>query len=266
MHDTAFEIGSKFLSLYGVGERKMIVEIGSQDVNGSLRASAPPEAVYIGVDLEHGKGVDVVTGTGNRSPLRSEFADLVLSSSQMEHDPRFWVTFLEFCRIVKPGGFIYINAPSNGYFHSFPLDVWRFYPDAARALAGWARENGFPLTLIESFTAYRMQDIWNDYIAVFYMGEWSADRPIQFLSDHFAGANIRKFGMEHFLNFIEESEDQQQSSALRGEVSALQERLRQEQARIRELEAELDVFRSQSDAPRMMESAPAPQDADALDL
>jgi hypothetical protein len=43
-------------------------------------------------------------------------------------------------RVVKSGGFIYLNAPSNGYVHNHPLDIWRFYPDAGIALEKWAKK------------------------------------------------------------------------------------------------------------------------------
>ena len=132
MNDTAFAIGSKFLELYAGGPSKVVVELGAYAVNGSLRASCPPNACYIGLDLEHGPSVDVVVKAREPLPIRTGFADVVISSSQMEHDPLFWQSFLELVRITKPGGAIYMSAPSNGFYHTYPADCWRFYPDAGR--------------------------------------------------------------------------------------------------------------------------------------
>src|ERR1700733_10341954 len=101
MHDTAFMIGSKFLELYASGEKPVIVELGSYAVNGSLRPSCPSNGFYLGLDLEHGPSVDIVVSPRQPLPMRSDFADLVLSSSQLEHDPFFWQTFLELLRILK---------------------------------------------------------------------------------------------------------------------------------------------------------------------
>jgi hypothetical protein len=70
-------------------------------------------------------------------------------------------------RVVKPGGFIYLNAPSNGYVHNHPLDVWRFYPDAGIALEKWAKRNNLSANLIESFVSDRGDEIWCDFVAVF---------------------------------------------------------------------------------------------------
>ena len=48
------------------------------------------------------------------------------------------MTFKEMCRIVKPTGYIYVNAPSAGPYHMYPGDNWRFYSDAGHALAYWS--------------------------------------------------------------------------------------------------------------------------------
>lgn len=40
-------------------------------------------------------------------------------------------------RVLKPGGFMYLNAPSTGYYHGHPVDCWRFYIDSWMALTEW---------------------------------------------------------------------------------------------------------------------------------
>ncbi|MFL5257242.1 MAG: methyltransferase domain-containing protein, partial [Rhodopila sp.] len=84
-------------------------------------------------------------------PLASGVADAVVTSSAFEHDVCFWDTFLELVRILRPGGLLYVNVPSNGAFHRYPLDCWRFYPDAGVALARWACRRGLQIALVESF-------------------------------------------------------------------------------------------------------------------
>jgi hypothetical protein len=40
-----------------------------------------------------------------------------IGSMCFEHDPMFWVTFLETLRVLRPGGYAYLNVPSNyGWF------------------------------------------------------------------------------------------------------------------------------------------------------
>ena len=179
MHDTALEIGKAFFDIYWHPSFGSILDVGSKDVNGSLRSIAPKNSIYVGMDQESGKGVDVIS---NRFPFKDESFDCIISSSCFEHDPMFWVTFIGCCRVLKPEGFIYINAPSNGPVHNHPVDCWRFYPDAGYALEKWAFQKGFRLSLIESFTAKSKKDVWNDYVMVFGKGRV---RPTRFLKDIF---------------------------------------------------------------------------------
>jgi SAM-dependent methyltransferase len=122
---------------------------------------------WIGVDISSGPGVDFVVETGSRMPFDEGSFDLVVASSVFEHDIQFWNTFLEMSRVVKNSGLILIIAPSQGPFHRFPLDAFRFYPDSGMALEKWAQTCGFPLALIESFTTRPENDFWADYIAIY---------------------------------------------------------------------------------------------------
>ncbi len=167
MHDTAYEHGRLFFELYGSGTFRTVVELGSQDVNGSLRDHSPPGAHYIGIDMIPATGVDVVVDPGAALPLAADIADAVVTSSAFEHDVCFWDTFLELIRILRPGGLLYINAPSNGDFHRYPLDCWRFYPDAGIALVQWAARRNIRVELIESFIGLPQAERWADFVAVF---------------------------------------------------------------------------------------------------
>jgi SAM-dependent methyltransferase len=207
VHDTAYKIGKLFFDLYWRPEFNHIVEFGSCNVNGSLRDFRPPPAAYTGLDLADGPGVDIRVKPFEKLPLEDHSADIVLSTSAFEHDPCFWETFLELARIVKPGGFIYINAPSNGAFHRCPLDCWRFYPDAGEALASWACRKGQDIQLVESCVAERQNDIWNDFNAIFHKRN---SRPLVmpvFLTDSIACTNIRRFDRQAIVRGREESED-----------------------------------------------------------
>ena len=46
MHDTAYEIGQLFFKTYLATVPDLILEIGSQNINGSLRPCAPPGSTY----------------------------------------------------------------------------------------------------------------------------------------------------------------------------------------------------------------------------
>ncbi|HEY4044365.1 MAG TPA: methyltransferase domain-containing protein [Rhodopila sp.] len=167
MHDTAHDHGRLFFQLYHADTFRTVVELGSQDVNGALRDHCPPGVHYIGLDMIPARGVDVVVSSRAPLPFAPDFADAIVTSSAFEHDVCFWDTFLELTRILRPGGLLYLNAPANGDFHRYPLDCWRFYPDAGAALVQWAARRDIQIELIESFIGLPQAERWADFVAVF---------------------------------------------------------------------------------------------------
>ena len=177
MHPSAMKNAKQFFEKYLVpGVRTTIVEIGACDVgNGSLRDAVPGyhHGEYRGVDMVAGKGVDRVAVDPYFIPVQNQVADYVVSSSTFEHVEMFWVLFLEMVRITKHGGFIYLNAPSNGPYHAHPVDCWRFYKDAGQALVKWVAHVNDVDAHIEVVETYvdgpDMLDgaRWEDWVAIF---------------------------------------------------------------------------------------------------
>ena len=97
--------------------------------------------------------------------------------------------FSELVRVTKPGGLIYINAPSNGPVHRYPVDCWRFYPDSGFALQNWARRNGYELTLLNSSIGAQGNDYWNDFVAVFACADFENTLPTQRMLDQLSKFN-----------------------------------------------------------------------------
>ena len=123
MHDTAMQFGTLFFDTYLRDMQGItVVDVGSKDVNGSLRTQAHNTWNYLGADFDEGKGVDTIISDPDCLPFPDDYADAVISSSCFEHSEFFWLTFNEMVRIAKVGGLIYINAPSNGDYHRFPVD------------------------------------------------------------------------------------------------------------------------------------------------
>lgn len=173
MHDSALRIGKAFLSSYveaRAGGDIAILDVGGLNVNGTLRSVADSQWRYVSVDISPGDGVDIVLDDPYTLPFPDESFDVALSTSCFEHDAMFWLTFLEMSRVTKEGGFVYLNAPSNGPVHRYPIDAWRFYPDASLALLKWSDRSGMPMTLCESFVANSEKDGWSDFVAIFKKG------------------------------------------------------------------------------------------------
>jgi len=211
MHQTAFETGAQFFRVYCESKPGgRVVDIGSLDVNGSLRDGCPARFEYVGLDFAPGKGVDIVLEDPYVLPLASESADVVVCSSCFEHSEMFWLVFLEALRILKPDGLLYLNVPSNGLYHRYPVDCWRFYPDSGEALATWARRSGFPTVMLESFISRRKNDSWNDCVAIFLKdGRFAEDFTARICDPDAPAYNRRVLGSEEIEAFQEVSEDQQ---------------------------------------------------------
>ena len=145
-----------------------IIDIGSYDVNGSYkRFFARPGWEYVGVDLVPGPNVDVTLASPYRLPFASHSVDVIVSGQAFEHIEFFWLTWLEMVRVLKPGGLIFLLAPSRGYEHRHPQDCWRFYPDGYQALANYGG-----LSLLEVQTDWEPHADsdsapWGDTVGVF---------------------------------------------------------------------------------------------------
>lgn len=169
MHGTSLISGQSFSETYG-GTGKTVVDIGGQDVNGSLRTFFETKGMkFICIDMIEHPSVDIIVKPGEKMPFENSSVDLIVSTSCFEHDPCFWLTFREMTRIIKPDGFIYINAPTSGPYHCYPGDNWRFYSDAGQALAYWsgiqvANEDVYPVKVVETFNI--LGEVWNDFVCV----------------------------------------------------------------------------------------------------
>lgn len=173
MHKSAWINAKNFADKYCSLDKsnKIVLDVGSWDGgNGCLR-NIFSEYKYIGLDVQSGPNVDIVANA-HSMPFKNDTFDVVVSSSCFEHDPLFWITFLEMCRVVKTSGYIYICAPSSGPYHpeKCPGDSWRFYPDSWKSLSLWANINHINIQLVESYIdeSYLPPDEnWKDSVGIF---------------------------------------------------------------------------------------------------
>jgi hypothetical protein len=155
MHASSSENMQKCFDRYVDGEflegREMVylLDVGATDINGSYRQIfAHPKIVYIGADMVEAEGVDLLLSDPYHIPLADNSLDLVVCGQMLEHCEFFWLSFQEMVRVLKPDGYLFLIAPSAGPEHRFPVDCYRFYPDAFRGLAKHAR--------------CRLVDLWHD--------------------------------------------------------------------------------------------------------
>ncbi len=125
----------------------------------------------------------------------------------------FWLVFLEALRVLKPSGLLYLNVPSNGSYHRYPVDCWRFYPDAGVALEAWGRRSGLRVKMLESFVGRQKGAGWDDFVAIFLKDEGAiAAYPRRILDGYELFSNGRKGADDAIRNQIRASEDQQRRS------------------------------------------------------
>jgi SAM-dependent methyltransferase len=169
MHKTAEQNAYRFFNkyVYPNKEEMTILEIGSYIGGFNIRSLNPQNSKYVGVDLSEGPGVDVVLTDPYVLPFEDNTFDFVISSSCFEHIDFFWLSYLEIMRVLKPSGVFYLNAPSNGDFHQYPIDSWRFFPDSGQSLIKWGNRNGHDSLLLEQYTSNKESDIWSDYVGIF---------------------------------------------------------------------------------------------------
>jgi SAM-dependent methyltransferase len=125
-----------------MGERLRVLDLGAMAYSAqeSYRPLfAAPGFDYVGLDVATGPNVDVVVDDPHCwAEVPTASFDVVISGQALEHDPQFWVTLAEVARVLRPGGYACLIAPSTGPVHRYPVDCWRFYPDAGPALLTWA--------------------------------------------------------------------------------------------------------------------------------
>jgi predicted O-methyltransferase YrrM len=138
-----------------------VVDIGGSNVNGSYAdIFSGEEFRYRAVDIEKDESVDVVLEDPYKLPFNNQSIDIVISGQAFEHVEFFWVLFAEMKRILKNDGLIILIAPSGGPIHRFPVDCYRFYPDAYRALAKYCE-----CELI--YLKHDQRGPWKDLVGVF---------------------------------------------------------------------------------------------------
>jgi SAM-dependent methyltransferase len=120
-------------------QRASILELGTKRVDGrppSIRKDhIHPTSKYVGTDSQEGLDVDVVADAEQLSTVFGDsIFDIVLACSVYEHLSRPWIVTPEIAKVLKPGGWAYIQTHHTFPLHGFPQDFYRYSRDALELL------------------------------------------------------------------------------------------------------------------------------------
>lgn len=121
MHAECF----RYVSQFSTNEAITIVEIGSRDINGSVRPLFPA-ATYIGLDLHPGPSVDVVCDAMTWTPETP--AELVLCLEVLEHTPHWMALLSRAYEWLRPDGRIVVTCAGHGREQHSAIDGGRLRP------------------------------------------------------------------------------------------------------------------------------------------
>ena len=113
-----------------------ILEVGSRNVTGGATRKPFSAADYTGFDFYEGENVDVV---GDAHRLSSYFNDeekfdLIFSSAVFEHFHMPWIVALEIQKLLKVGGYLFVETHFSFAFHEKPWNFFQFSNMGLRAL------------------------------------------------------------------------------------------------------------------------------------
>ena len=134
------------------GPFKRVLEVGSRDMNGSVRPQFEQAGcdVYLGNDIQPGPGADEVLDFGARTLGTDESWDCVVCAEVLEHAPNAGQLVCKAFDHLDPGGvFVATMAYTGRGPHSAivegPPQPGEFYRNVTEEdLLGWLLVAGFP--------------------------------------------------------------------------------------------------------------------------
>lgn len=141
MHKNSHSKMEWFKNTYLNTSKKLdILDVGSLDSKGNYNYSDifdEEKWTYTGLDFQWGNNVDIiVTDIYNWFEVEDNTYDVIISGQLFEHLEFFWLTMSEIERVLKPGGYVCIIAPSAGPKHGGNIpNCYRFHEDGLRAMA-----------------------------------------------------------------------------------------------------------------------------------
>ena len=163
MHKNSHDKMEWFKKTYLSTSSKLdVLDVGSLDNQNYNYSDIFNESnwTYTGLDFQGGNNVDiVVTNIYNWFEVEDNSYDVIISGQLFEHLEFFWLTMSEIERVLRPGGYVCIIAPSSGPKHGGDMpNCYRFYEDGLKVLAKYVN-----LEILHASVDERKEaNPWND--------------------------------------------------------------------------------------------------------
>lgn len=148
-----------------------ILEVGSRTVTGSCFRGLFEKANYVGFDYYAGDNVDVVGDAHKLSQYFDKKFDLIFSSAVFEHLAMPWQASLEMIKLLKPGGYIFIETHYSYSSHERP---WHFFQYSENALNVLFPER-FGITCLEKGCSNLIEGHFSQEAAEYLRGKMVSD-------------------------------------------------------------------------------------------
>jgi len=135
-------------------EGKKVLEIGSLNLNGSIRQFYQG-CEYTGLDIGEGRDVDVVCPGEHFGAPAASF-DVVVSCEAMEHNPAWRATWLNMLRLMKPTGLLIMTCATTGRRQH---GTEEFLPADSPLTVG-KKQNYYRNLLAQDFTSLCQMESW----------------------------------------------------------------------------------------------------------
>jgi SAM-dependent methyltransferase len=138
MHSNSQLMFKKYAMEYFTAGSK-ILEIGPDKIPSTYQTIVGgQELQWDTLDIRDISGLTFPRSSPDSFPVPDCSYDVVFSGQVIEHVVRIWDWMKELARVAKSGGRVITIGPVSWPYHEAPVDCWRLYPEAMRALSEFA--------------------------------------------------------------------------------------------------------------------------------
>lgn len=110
-----------------IGVDAYILDVGGGDRKISIKN-------FVNLDVERHPGYVTIVADAHNLPFKDDAFDLILCEDVLEHLKKPWLAVNEFFRVLKNGGFIYVDTAFMQPLHRWPKHYFNMTKDGLRVL------------------------------------------------------------------------------------------------------------------------------------